>query len=117
MKTPYGDVTLKAVKELRSKDGDVELRIIIPYICEINSVEIEDCGNLKTSVKVSGEHKNSDGSEFLRYIIRFSVFYDENEIKIIHTFLYDGDEKTDFIKGVGVQLTRKMEGELYNRRI
>ena len=31
--------------------------------------------------------------------------------------MYDGDEKTDFIKGVGVQLTRKMEGELYNRRI
>ena len=29
----------------------------------------------------------------------------------------NGDEKTDFIKGVGVQLTRKMEGELYNRRI
>ena len=26
MKTPYGDVTLKAVKELRSKDGDVEIR-------------------------------------------------------------------------------------------
>ena len=72
---------------------------------------------MKTTVKVTGEHKNIDGSEFLRYIIRFSVFYDENEIKIIHTFLYDGDEKTDFIKGVGVQLTRKMEGELYNRRI
>lgn len=117
MKTPYGDVTLKAVKELRSKDGDVEIRKSIPYIGEINTVEIEDCGNLKTTVKVTGEHKNSDGSEFLRYIIRFSVFYDENEIKIIHTFLYDGDEKTDFIKGVGVQLTRKMEGELYNRRI
>ncbi|MBD9025534.1 MAG: hypothetical protein EGR09_01490, partial [Clostridiales bacterium] len=117
MKTPYGDVTLKAVKELRSKDGDVEIRKSIPYIGEINTVEIEDCGDLKTTVKVTGEHKNSDGSEFLRYIIRFSVFYDENEIKIIHTFLYDGDEKTDFIKGVGVQLTRKMEGELYNRRI
>ena len=117
MKTPYGDVTLKAVKELRSKDGDVEIKKSIPYIGEINTVEIEDCGNLKTTVKVTGEHKNIDGSEFLRYIIRFSVFYDENEIKIIHTFLYDGDEKTDFIKGVGVQLTRKMEGELYNRRI
>ena len=117
MKTPYGDVTLKAVKELRSKDGVVEIRKSIPYIGEINTVEIEDCGNLKTTVKVTGEHKNIDGSEFLRYIIRFSVFYDENEIKIIHTFLYDGDEKTDFIKGVGVQLTRKMEGELYNRRI
>ena len=26
MKTPYGDVTLKAVKELRSKDSDVEIR-------------------------------------------------------------------------------------------
>ena len=115
MKTPYGDVTLKAVKELRSKD--VEIKKSIPYIGEINTVEIEDCGDLKTTVKVTGEHKNIDGSEFLRYIIRFSVFYDENEIKIIHTFLYDGDEKTNFIKGVGVQLTRKMEGELYNRRI
>ena len=52
MKTPYGDVTLKAVKELRSKDGDVEIRKSIPYIGEINTVEIEDCGNLKTTVKL-----------------------------------------------------------------
>ena len=50
MKTPYGDVTLKAVKELRSKDGDVEIRKSIPYIGEINTVQIEDSGNLKTTL-------------------------------------------------------------------
>ena len=47
MKTPYGDVTLKAVKELRSKDGDVEIRKSIPYIGEINTVENKDNRRLR----------------------------------------------------------------------
>lgn len=117
MKTPYADASLKVVKEQRSKDGDIEVVKTVPYYGEIGSVKIEEKGALKTTIKITGTHKNTDGETFLQYIIRFSVYNNEQSVKVTHTFLYDGDESVDFIKGVGVELTRKMEGELYNRRI
>lgn len=117
MKTPYGNASLKVIKELRTAEGDVEITKSVPYYGEIGSVEIEDNGPVKTTVKFTGTHKSENGDTFLRYIIRFSLYYNEQSVKVTHTFMYDGNEAVDFIKGVGLVITRKMEGELYNRRI
>lgn len=117
MKTPYADASLKVIKELRSTDGEIETKKSVPYYGEIGEVSIDDNGPAKTTVKITGTHKSADGDTFLRYIIRFSLFYDEKSVKITHTFLYDGNEAVDFIKGVGVEFSRKMSGKLYNRRI
>ena len=117
MKTPYADASLKVIKELRSEADGVEVTKVIPYYGEIGEVMIEDNGAVKTTVKITGTHKSAADDTFLQYIIRFSVYYNEQYVRIMHTFLYDGNEAVDFIKGVGVELTRKMEGKLYNRRI
>ncbi len=117
MKTPYADASLRAVKETRGFEGDCEVTRSVPYIGTADEVCVEESGNVKTVIKASGAHKNADGGEFLRFIVRFAVYFDEPSVKITHTFLYDGDESVDFIKGVGVELTRKMEGEQYNRHI
>ncbi len=117
MKTPYGDVSLKVIKELRQNENGIEITKSIPYYGAIDTVELEDNGPVKTTVKVTGSHKSADGGTFLRYIVRFSVYFNERYVNVTHTFLYDGNEAVDFIKGVGIELTRKMEGELYNRRV
>ncbi len=116
MKTPYAFAMLKSIKEIRSFDGDYEIRKSIPYYGEIDKMTIEESGSLKVTVKAEGEHKRSDG-EFLKFIVRFTIHYNEPTVGIVHTFLFDGDENTDFIKGVGIEFSRSMEGELYNRRI
>lgn len=116
MKTPYADVSLKTVKELRSEENGIETVKTIPYYGEAGEVSVEENGRLKTTIKVTGMHKNGSDT-FLRYIVRFTLYNNEPSVKITHTFLYDGYEKTDFIKGVGIELARKMEGALYNRRI
>lgn len=117
MKTPYADASLKVIKELRESDGDIEITKNVPYRGRIDTVEIEDNGALKTTVKVTGTHTDAAGNTFLLFIMRFTLFYGEHSVKMTHTFLYDGNEAIDFIKGVGVEFERKMEGELYNRRI
>ncbi len=117
MKTPYADVLLKAVKELRYEQNGIETIKTVPYYGETETVSIEDSGALKTTVKMTGVHRSADGDSFLKFIIRFSVYYNEKSVQIMHTFLYDGNETTDFIKGVGIEFTRKMAGELYNRHI
>ncbi len=117
MKTPYANAALKVIKERRLEENGVEISKAIPYAGEIAAAEVEDGGALKTVIKVTGEHKSADGDEFLRFVVRFTIHYEEKSIQVMHTFLFDGDESVDFIKGVGLELTRKMEGELYNRRI
>lgn len=116
METPFGATRLKSIKEQRKFEDGVEYKKSIPYYGEIENIEIEENGKLKTVVKITGSHQRN-GESFLRFVIRFMVYYKSNEIKILHTFLYDADMNTDFIKGVGIETTRHMHGELYNRRI
>ncbi len=117
MKTAYAEASLKVIKELRSEKDGIEIKKMVPYYGDIEEVSIEHSGSLATTVKIAGTHKSADGDSFLRYIIRFSLYYGDKKVKIMHTFLYDGNEATDFIKGVGVEFSRGMEGKLYNRRI
>lgn len=118
MKTPYANAVLKAQKETYCKDeaGD-EIKRIISYYAQIDTIEVEDTGAVKTTVKITGTHKSVHGDTFLRYIVRFSVFYGEKQVDVKHTFIFDGDESTDFIKGIALIMKRKMTGKLYNRRI
>ena len=117
MKTPYADAFLKAIKEIRFKKDGIETIKTVPYYGVAETVTIEDNGALKTTVKIIGAHKSDDGDSFLKFIVRFSVYYNEKSVKIMHTFFYDGNEASDFIKGVGIKLTRRMKGQLYNRHI
>lgn len=117
MKTPNGNTSLVVIKEQREKQDDIEIKKEIPFYGDIESVTVEDDGALRTVVAVRGKHKNKNGDEFLQYIVKFIVYYNEKKIDIMHTFLFDGDESVDFIKGIGVKFTKTMNGELYNRRI
>ncbi len=117
MKMPYADASLKVLKETRAGEGDRASASVAPYVGEIAAAEVEKRGAVRTVIKVTGTHKNADGEGFLRFIVRFSVYHGEMAVKITHTFLYDGDDAADFIKGAGVVFTRKMTGKLYNRRV
>ena len=116
METPYGTTRLKAIKEHVSEEDGIERREAIPYYGEVEMAEIEDNGPLKTVVKVTGRHMRG-GEGFLRFAVRFMLFNNSNEIKILHTFLYDADQSADFIKGVGIETSRKTSGAVYNRRV
>ncbi|MBQ8540923.1 MAG: hypothetical protein IJ435_05555 [Clostridia bacterium] len=115
MKTDTFSVGLKAIKTLVSNEGDITVKKSIPYYGEVSECAIEDTGAVKTVIRIKGTHK-SDG-DFLRFILRFTVYKNSNKTNIMHTFIYDGEPSTDLIGGIGVCIKYKMSGSCVNRRV
>lgn len=83
----------------------------------IERVTIEEQGPLQMILKYEGSHVFASGDKKLPFIIRMTIGMDSNDLKFIHTFLYDGDEDKDFLKGLGIRFQSPMSGELYNRHV
>ncbi|MBR6358558.1 MAG: hypothetical protein IKS11_02825 [Lachnospiraceae bacterium] len=80
-------------------------------------VEIEEAGSLQYIFKFTGSHVDKDGNKKLPFIIRMKVQYMCETLQFTHTFVYDGDENKDFLKGLGISFKKPMSGPLYNRHI
>jgi len=85
---------------------------------QLEKVTLEQNGPLRVVVKLEGKHVDDKANSLLPYIVRLYFYKDSQSIKIMHTIIYDGDEKKDFIKGLGIQFSVPMHNEeLYNRHI
>jgi len=90
----------------------------VHFESEISKAVIEQRGPVRAVLKIEGKHRSvEDGTEFLPFILRLYFYANTYSIKITHTFIYDGDEKKDFIKGLGFSFRIPVSGALYNRRV
>ncbi len=103
------------------------------YAGEIKSVSIERAGSVRTLVKLEGVHRNrnkgisTDNSnsednslnnrEWLPFVVRLYFYAGSEQIKMVHSFIYDGDQKMDFIRSLGIRFDVPMRESLYNRHI
>ena len=103
------------------------------YAGEIKSVSIERAGSVRTLVKLEGVHRNrnkgisTDNSnsednslnnrEWLPFVVRLYFYAGSEQIKMVHSFVYDGDQKMDFIRSLGIRFDVPMREALYNRHI
>lgn len=87
------------------------------YISSIESVSVEEAGKLKAVIRYDGIHKSASGEEKIPFIIRMEAGYRNANIRFTHTFLYDGDENKDFLKGLGIRFLSPVAGEPYNRHV
>ena len=92
-------------------------RIEKKYSGSIRCVEIEEQGLLQCIIKFEGAHVNAEGEAKMPFIIRMKLAYNCPNLEFTHTFLYDGDEDKDFLKGLGIAFDMPLAGELYNRHI
>lgn len=78
----------------------------------ISRVAVERSGNELTVVRIDGKHQ-----EWLPFTVRLYLFNRCRQIKLVHTFIYDGDEHRDFITSLGIRFNVPMRLEPYNRHI
>jgi hypothetical protein len=113
-------VNLKPVLQLEepTEIKGVSARLTKKYTGIVKSIEIEERGKLQTVIKYQGVHvSDTDGDEKFPFIIRMTVGRDCNELKFMHTFLYDGDENRDYLKGIGLTFETPVRGAMYNRHV
>lgn len=109
----------KAVLQLEEPsvvDG-YEAKLTKPYEGVLKEIQLEEQGDLQCIVKFTGCHKNKEGQEKLPFIIRMRINADCPTLQFTHTFLYDGEENKDFLKGLGISFEAPLAGEIYNRHV
>ncbi|KAJ7582933.1 hypothetical protein C8J56DRAFT_1028850 [Mycena floridula] len=84
---------------------------------KVSSVVIEQSGPVRAVLKATGVYSGEGRADFLPFTVRFYISANTSSLRLVHFFLFDGDQQTDFIKGLGLTFSVPMADELYNRHI
>jgi hypothetical protein len=88
------------------------------FTSQIDSVDLEQSGPVRAVVKIQGKHKSdSGGRTWLPFIVRLYFFSGTDTVRMVHTFIFDGDQETDFISALGVRFTVPLREEFHNRHV
>lgn len=115
---------VEGVSDIRFKD----------YVSHIDKVEVERAGNVRAVVKVEGSYQlaSSDGvaqpsdaastggngdGHFLPFTVRLYFYAGSEQVRLVHTFIYNGDQQKDFIRSLGVRFEVPMREQAYNRHV
>lgn len=83
---------------------------------KVTKVTVEQSGPVRATLKVEGVHSGA-GRDWLPFSVRLYFYTGSDAVRIVHSFIYDGDPAKDFIRGLGVTATVPMAGETYDRHI
>ncbi|RZA31903.1 MAG: Tat pathway signal sequence domain protein, partial [Lysobacteraceae bacterium] len=86
------------------------------FTSKITKVTVEQTGPVRAVVKFDGMH--SDGTrDWLPFSVRLYFYSGSDSVRIVHSFIYDGDPEKDFIAGLGVTAQVPMSDQTYDRHV
>jgi hypothetical protein len=90
----------------------------LPFASKIDKVTVEQSGPVRAVLKVEGKHKLAKGGrEWLPFSLRLYFYAGDPAIRLVHTFIYDGDQQKDFVRGLGIRFSVPLREEVYNRHV
>lgn len=87
-----------------------------PFASTVTRVTVEQAGPVRAVLKVDGTH-SGDGRDWLPFTVRLYFYSGSDSVRIVHSFIYDGDPAKDFIRGLGVTAKVPMTDSSYDRHI
>lgn len=109
---------LLAYIENRDEQGDVETVTMYKFTGKTERITLEESGPLRVVVKLEGYHHSQQlDKQLFPFVIRLYFYAQSDQIKIVHSFIYDGDHNKDLLKGIAVQFQMQATGDLWNRHV
>ncbi|TVR45668.1 MAG: Tat pathway signal sequence domain protein [Puniceicoccaceae bacterium] len=79
---------------------------------------VEQDGPVRAVVKLEGSHRLVQGDRtWLPFVVRLYFYAGAASIRLVHSFVYDGDEHRDFIRGLGIRFSVPLTDEPHDRHI
>lgn len=78
---------------------------------------VEQQGPIRTVIKLEGKHKIESGKEWLPFTVRLYFYSGAESLRVSHTFIYDGDDQQDFIRGLGLRFDVVQRDAPYDRHV
>lgn len=91
------------------------------FLGEVQRVSLEQNGPLRAVVRLEGQHRvqggGAAGRAWLPFTVRLYFYAGGDSVQIVHTFVFDGDEYKDFLRGLGVRFDVPMRDEMHDRHV
>ena len=101
---PDGDATDTPTREL--------------FRTRVDKVTLEQSGPVRAVVKIEGMHVGTKANRvWLPFTVRLYFYAGQESARMIHTFVFDGDDSRDFIRGLGVVFAVPMREQVQNRHV
>ncbi|WP_457326536.1 exo-rhamnogalacturonan lyase family protein, partial [Roseateles sp. P5_E11] len=83
----------------------------------IAQLTVEQTGPVRAVIKVDGQHRSAAGREWLPFSVRFYFYAGAESLRVMHTFVFDGDDQKDFLRGIGLRFDVPLRDALYDRHV
>jgi len=107
-------VAIRQNVPMEEADPDVKLET---FESSIESAEIEHEGPLRAVIKITGQHSHAKGRQWLPFTLRLYFYAGGDDVRMIHTFVFDGEENRDFIRGLGLRFEVPLSDSLHDRHV
>ncbi|MAX00791.1 MAG: Tat pathway signal sequence domain protein [Sphingomonas sp.] len=111
-KRVMGAVTLVGASRTAPEGGSET-----PFQSRIDSVAVEQRGPVRAVVKITGHHVAADRA-WLPFVVRLYGYAGSAGLRIVHSFVFDGDPSRDFLSALGLRAEVPMAAApLYDRHV
>ncbi|HEU4390283.1 MAG TPA: Tat pathway signal sequence domain protein [Blastocatellia bacterium] len=112
------DARLVALREDRSAyDSSGTLREE-RFASQITNAGLEQSGPVRAVVKIEGVHKATlSARTWLPFTLRLYFYAGSSSARLVHSFVFDGDQEKDFIRGLGLRFSVPMREQFHNRHV
>ena len=86
------------------------------YTSEVRKLTVERKGHVSAVVRIEGVHRSA-AREWLPFVARLYFHAGSEQVRMVHTFVYDGDQQRDMITSLGIRLQVPMRQPAYNRHV
>lgn len=102
------------------QNGTTQLPQVQKMVGRVDSIQVEQNGPVRAVIKVTGKYTATSGGEhgdFLPFTVRFYISAGSTSLRMVHFFIFDGDQTADFVKGLGMSFSTPMSDQFHDRHI
>ncbi|HEY7046585.1 MAG TPA: hypothetical protein VH373_05150 [Jatrophihabitantaceae bacterium] len=82
----------------------------------IEDATVEQSGPVRAVVRLSGYYRNGP-RKLLPWTVRIYLGAGAESLRLMHSFIWDGNVQTDFVAGLGLEIQVPMSDDPYNRHV
>jgi hypothetical protein len=121
LRTRSGRVTMQNLKlvALRQDGAQPETSGSVmrqPFTSKVTGMTLEQSGPVRAVIKLDGVHTGG-GRDWLPFSVRLYFYSGSESVRIVHSFIYDGQPEQDFIAGLGVTAQVPMTDATHDRHV
>ncbi|NCT84170.1 MAG: Tat pathway signal sequence domain protein [Comamonadaceae bacterium] len=83
----------------------------------MTKLSVEQSGPVRATIKLEGLHRSAAGREWLPFTVRFYFYAGAESVRVMHSFVFDGDDQQDFLRGIGLRFDVPLRDAPYDRHV